>query len=115
MRRIKTYKKWSIWRLTAAEAIDGRALRGIFAGDGPRRDGRARWAAGQRAGADRLHRQLREVNADGWYRPEGYGGCRNCMFRGEGADVPEGRRGKGQHPGLPVLAEAGAGERRRRW
>ena len=22
MRRIKTYKKWSIWRLTAAEAID---------------------------------------------------------------------------------------------
>nr|DAY32845.1 MAG TPA: hypothetical protein [Caudoviricetes sp.] len=31
------------------------------------------------------------------------------------ADVPEGRRGKGKHPGLPVLAEAGAGERRRRW
>lgn len=31
------------------------------------------------------------------------------------ADVPEGRRGKGQHPGLPILAEAGTGERRRRW
>lgn len=56
MRRIKTYKKWSIWRLPELHV--------------PRR------------GA---------------------------------ADVPEGRRGKGQHPGLPILAEAGTGERRRRW
>ena len=63
MRRIKTYKKWSIWRLTAAEAID---VGGRFAAFLP-------------------------------------------------ADVPEGRGGKGQHPGLPILAEAGAGERRRRW
>lgn len=94
----------------------GRALRGIFAGDGPWRDGRAGVGGGQRAGADRLHRQLRDVNADGWYRPEGYGGCRNCMFRGEG--LPMCRRAaeaKASIPVCPFWQRRDAGERRRRW
>lgn len=46
MRRIKTYKKWSIWRLTAAEAID---VGGRFAAFCRRRT-QARWTSrsGQR-------------------------------------------------------------------
>lgn len=46
MRRIKTYKKWSIWRLTAAEAND---VGGRFAAFLPETDpgamGEPEWAA----------------------------------------------------------------------
>ena len=41
MRRIKTYKKWSIWRLTAAEAND---VGGRFAAFLPETD-QARWTS----------------------------------------------------------------------
>lgn len=78
MRRIKTYKKWSIWRLTSSTATRSERGRMVQAGG---------------------LRRLPELHVP----------------RRGAADVPEGRRGKGQHPGLPVLAEAGAGERRRRW
>ena len=40
------------------------------------------------------------MNADGWYRPEGYGGCRNCMFRGEG--LPMCRRAAEAKASIPV-------------
>ena len=50
MRRIKTYKKWSIWRLTAAEAID---VGGRFAAFLPETDPGAmdepEWAAEAKA------------------------------------------------------------------
>ena len=97
MRRIKTYKKWSIWRLTAAEAID---VGGRFAAFLPETDPGAmdepEWAA------DSVQEliDLRDVNTDGWYRPEGYGGCRNCMFRGEG--LPMCRRAAEAKASIPV-------------
>lgn len=40
------------------------------------------------------------MNADGWYRPQGYGGCRNCMFRGEG--LPMCRRAAEAKASIPV-------------
>lgn len=40
------------------------------------------------------------MNADGWYRPQGYGGCRNCMFRGEG--LPMCRRAAEAKANIPV-------------
>ena len=40
------------------------------------------------------------MNADGWYRPEGYGGCQNYMFRRDG--LPMCRRAAEAKASIPV-------------
>ena len=64
MRRIKTYKKWSIWRLTAAEANDvgGRfAARGCQCAGGPRRPRPASQSAHSGRGGNR-RKETKMVN-----------------------------------------------------